>query len=71
MTPEPRIELEDEPALRLEPSAVAVLPSAATEPAAWGTAALGLSGLVVLGLGIAGLSIGNFVADQFARPGSG
>lgn len=65
MSPQPRIELEDAPAARLEPSPV-VLP---IEPdaAPYGTMALGLTGAAVLALGLAGLWVGNFVADQFAR----
>jgi len=66
MRPEPRIELEDEPAARLEPPLPVVIPSAEVGPP-WGTSALALSGLVVLVLGLAGLSVGNFVTDQFAR----
>lgn len=66
MSIEPRIELEDEPAARLEPTLQVVIPSDDRSPA-WGTAALALAGVGVLGLGLAGLSVGNFVADQFAR----
>jgi len=66
MRPEPRIELEDESAARLEPPLPVVIPSAEVGPP-WGTSALALSGLVVLVLGLAGLSVGNFVTDQFAR----
>jgi putative membrane protein len=66
MNVEPRIELEDEPAARLEASPAATVPIDDVTPA-WGTAALTLSGAVVLGVGLAGLSVGNFVADQFAR----
>jgi len=66
MRPEPRIELEDEPAARLEPPLPVAIPSAEVGPP-WGTSALALSGLVVLVLGLAGLSVGNFVTDQFAR----
>lgn len=65
MSPQPRIELEEEPAARLEPSAPA-LPIEA-DPVPYGTAVLGLAGVAVLALGLAGLSVGNFVADQFAR----
>ncbi len=66
MRSEPRIELEDEPAARLEPPLPVAIPSAEVGPP-WGTSALALSGLVVLVLGLAGLSVGNFVTDQFAR----
>ena len=66
MNVEPRIELEDEPAARLEPALLAAAPLDDASPA-WGTAALALAGVGVLGLGLAGLSVGNFVADQFAR----
>lgn len=66
MRVEPRIELEDGPTPRLEPSLPAVIATDAPAPPA-GTAALALLGVVVLALGLAGLSVGNFVADQFAR----
>lgn len=66
MNVEPRIELEDEPAARLEPTLQVAIPSDDRSPP-WGTAALALAGAGVLGLGLAGLSVGNFVADQFAR----
>jgi len=67
MKAEPRIELEEEPAARLEPAPPAVIAADAAPPTGTGTAALALSGVIVLGLGLAGLSVGNFVADQFAR----
>jgi len=63
---EPRIELEEEFAPRLEPSPPAVVATVEAVPPS-GTAALALSGMAVLALGLAGLSIGNFVVDQFAR----
>lgn len=63
---EPRIELEEEPAARLEPSLPAVVATAGPAPPT-GTAALALLGVLVLALGLAGLSVGNFVADQFGR----
>lgn len=66
MRVEPRIELEEEPTARLEPSLPAVIASADPAPPT-GTAALALLGVVVLALGLAGLSVGNFVADQFDR----
>ena len=66
MRVEPRIELEEEPAPRLEPSLPALVAADAPAPPA-GTAALALLGVSVLALGLAGLSVGNFVADQFAR----
>ena len=66
MNVEPRIELENEPAARLEATLAAVIPSDDPSPA-WGTAALALAGAGVLGLGLAGLAVGNFVVDQFAR----
>ncbi len=66
MRVEPRIELEEEPAARLEPSLPAVVATADAAPRA-GTAALALLGVAVLALGLAGLSVGNFVADQFGR----
>ncbi len=66
MRVEPRIELEEEPAPRLEPSLPAVVAADVPAPPT-GTAALALLGVVVLALGLAGLSVGNFVADQFAR----
>ncbi len=68
MNIEPRIELEDEPAARLEPTLQVAIPPDDRSPA-WGTAGLALTGAGagVLGLGLAGLSVGNFVADQFAR----
>ena len=66
MNVEPRIELEDEPAARLEPALQTSIPLDEPSPA-WGTAALALAGASVLGLGLALLSVGNFVADQFAR----
>lgn len=66
MRVEPRIELEEEPAARLEPSLPVVI--ATDDPAPrTGTAALALLGVAVLALGLAGLSVGNFVADQFGR----
>ena len=67
MNVEPRIELEDKPAARLEALPAALMPLMEPSPPRWGTAALALSGVVVLALGLAGLSVGNFVADQFAR----
>ncbi len=71
MNVEPRIELEDVPAARLEPAVQTVMPlddpSLDVPSPAWGTAALALTGAAVLGLGLAGLSVGNFVADQFTR----
>jgi len=63
----PRIELEDEPAARLEALPAALMPLDEPSPPRWGTAGLAPSGVVVLALGLAGLSVGNFVADQFAR----
>lgn len=66
MRVEPRIELEEEPTARLEPSLPAVLAVDDPTPPI-GTAALALLGVVVLALGLAGLSVGNFVADQFGR----
>ncbi len=66
MNVEPRIELEDEPAARLEPTPLAAIALDDPSPA-WGTAALALAGASVLGLGLAGLSVGNFIADQFIR----
>ncbi len=66
MNVEPRIELEDEPAARLEPTPLAAIALDDPSPA-WGTAALALAGASVLGLGLAGLSVGNFIADQFTR----
>jgi len=63
---EPRIELEDEPAARLEPTLPAVIAIDEASPA-WGTAAVTLSGAIVLGLGLSGLAVAGFVADQFAR----
>jgi putative membrane protein len=66
MNIEPRIELEDEPAARLEPTLPAVIAIDEPRPA-WGTAALALSGAVVLGLGLTGLAVADFVADQFVR----
>lgn len=68
MRVEPRIELEEEPAARLEPSLPAVVATADPAPQI-GTAALALLGVAVLALGLAGLSVGNFVADQFGRAG--
>ncbi len=67
MRVEPRIELEEEPAPRLEPSLPAVVVTDNPVPPRTGTAALALLGVLVLALGLAGLSVGNFVADQFAR----
>ena len=67
MRVEPRIELEEEPAPRLEPSLPAVVAGDMSTPPRTGTAALALLGVVVLALGLTGLSVGNFVADQFAR----
>ncbi len=67
MRVEPRIELEEEPAPRLEPPLPAVVAADTFAPPRTGTAALALLGAVVLALGLAGLSVGNFVADQFAR----
>jgi len=63
---EPRIELEEAPAPRLEPLPPAVMTAEEVVPPS-GTAALALMGVAVLALGLAGLSIGNFVVDQFAR----
>ena len=67
MRVEPRIELEEEPAPRLEPPLPAVMATDGPAPPRTGTAALALLGVAVLALGLAGLSVGNFVADQFAR----
>lgn len=67
MRVEPRIELEEEPAPRLEPSLPAVVAADTPAPPRTGTAALALLGVAVLALGLAGLSVGNFVADQFTR----
>jgi len=66
MNIEPRIELEDEPAARLEPTLPAVIAIDGAGPK-WGTAALALTGAAVLGLGLSGLAVADFVADQFAR----
>jgi len=66
MNIEPRIELENEPAARLEPTLPAVIAIDGASPK-WGTAALALAGAAVLGLGLSGLAIADFVADQFAR----
>ncbi len=66
MKVEPRIELEEAPAPRLEPSPLAVIAIDEAVPHT-GTAALALAGVAVLALGLAGLSVGNFVVDQFTR----
>jgi putative membrane protein len=64
MRVQPRIEVLDPLAPRLEPQALEVPPLPRGRA---GSIALALSGVSVLLVGLAALQTGNFVADQFAR----
>ncbi len=64
---QPRFELEERLATRLEPESLPALIPPGAAPGGPGAVMLASLGVGVLAVGLAALSTGNFVADQFAR----